>query len=184
MDIKNITPEEALDIRHQVLWPNKPKEFCKLEDDYKGIHYGGFLNGKLVCVASIFIENNSARLRKFATLTEFQGKGYGTLLIKHIISDLKGTNATGLKPVVTPGTNATGLKPVVTPGTNATGLKPVVTPGTNATGLKPVVTHLWCDARITAKDFYNRFKMSSTGETFFKSDVEYIVMERKIKSSL
>jgi len=158
MDIKNITPEEALDIRHQVLWPNKPKEFCKLKDDYKGIHYGGFLNGKLVCVASIFIENNSARLRKFATLTEFQGKGYGTLLIKHIISDLKGTNATGLKPVVTPGTNATGLK--------------------------PVVTHLWCDARITAKDFYNRFKMSSTGETFFKSDVEYIVMERKIKSSL
>ncbi len=89
MDIRLIKPEETVDIRHKVLWPDMPKSFCLLEDDSAGIHYGGFINDKLICVASIFIENSSARLRKFATLPDFQNSGYGSKMLKYIIQKLE-----------------------------------------------------------------------------------------------
>ncbi|MGL1891369.1 MAG: GNAT family N-acetyltransferase [Spirochaetaceae bacterium] len=138
MIIKRIDYKDTLNIRHEVLWPNKPIEFCLLDDDPEGIHYGGFIDSKLISVASIFLDNGKARLRKFATLKEYQGKGYGTLIINKILSDLEGLD----------------------------------------------VNIFWCDARKTAEGFYNHFLMEKQGDIFLKSDVEYIVMQRKIKSSL
>lgn len=138
MEIDIINHMDTLDIRHKVLWPQKHIDFCKLEDDPKGIHFGGFINGKLICVASIFIENNCARLRKFATFNEYQNRGYGTKMINYIINEL----------------------------------------------IKTGSKIFWCDARVTAEGFYSRFGMSKKGKVFLKSDVEYIVMERELKSSL
>jgi len=89
MDIRIIKWDEALPIRHEVLWPNKPLLFCKVDGDEVAKHYGVYLNDKLVSVASVYIEGRIARLRKFATLVEFQGCGIGSKLIKHIISELK-----------------------------------------------------------------------------------------------
>lgn len=63
-------------------------EFCKVEEDEFGIHFGAFENEQLVCVASVFITASSARLRKFATLPSEQGKGIGTAMIRHIIEYL------------------------------------------------------------------------------------------------
>ena len=88
MQIKTITWQEALPIRHQVLWPNKTPDFCKIEGDESAHHYGAFINDKLVCVASIYIENQSARLRKFATLTNYQGKGIGSKVLALILQEL------------------------------------------------------------------------------------------------
>lgn len=88
MLIKHIKPEETLNIRHKVLWPNKPVDFCKIDNDKEGIHYGLYVNNQLISVASIFLNNDSARLRKFATLPDFQGQGYGTKLIEFILEDL------------------------------------------------------------------------------------------------
>ena len=88
MKIDTINHMQTLEIRHKVLWPLKPIEFCKLEADPIGKHYGGFLNGKLICVASVFIDMNSARLRKFANLREYQNRGYGTKMINYILSEL------------------------------------------------------------------------------------------------
>jgi len=48
--------------------------------------------GFLICVASIYIHNKSARLRKFATYAEHQGKGYGSTMLTHILSLLKKQN--------------------------------------------------------------------------------------------
>jgi ribosomal protein S18 acetylase RimI-like enzyme len=45
--------------------------------------------GGVVSVASVYREGRSARLRKFATATEFQGRGIGTKMLKHILSDLE-----------------------------------------------------------------------------------------------
>ena len=89
MDIRLITLDEALPIRHCVLWPNKPLSFCKVDGDDTASHYGTFLDDKLISIASIYIEGKVARLRKFATLEEFQGRGVGTKLISHIIAELK-----------------------------------------------------------------------------------------------
>jgi len=94
MDIRNIMWHEALPIRHEMLWPNKPLLFCKVEGDETASHYGVYHNDKLVSVASIYIKNRDARLRKFATLTGFQGRGIGSSLITHIMTDL---NANGIE---------------------------------------------------------------------------------------
>ncbi|GLR71965.1 GNAT family N-acetyltransferase [Agaribacter marinus] len=89
MKIEKISWQDALPIRHQVLWPNKAIDFCHVNGDEEAIHYGAYLKGLLVCVASIYIVDDEARLRKFATLPEHQGKGIGSKLILQVISDLK-----------------------------------------------------------------------------------------------
>lgn len=89
MQIRLISPEATLPIRHSVLWPSKPIEFCQVKEDGSGNHFGVFENDVLLCVASIFITGAEARLRKFATLHEHQGKGFGTRMIEYIIEYLK-----------------------------------------------------------------------------------------------
>lgn len=89
MNIRTIQWKEALPIRHKVLWPDKPISFCKIDGDEEAKHYGVYIADKLVCVASIYIKGKTARLRKFATLVEFQGNGLGTKLITYIIDELK-----------------------------------------------------------------------------------------------
>lgn len=90
-----ITAEQTLPIRHQVLWPEQSVEFCRVPDDADGLHYGVYEGGVLVCVASVFIAGDQARLRKFATLPEYQGKGIGTAVIEYILAELKGNNVRG-----------------------------------------------------------------------------------------
>ena len=87
--IRRITAEETLPIRHQVLWPNKTIDECRVEGDETGYHFGVFIGQDLVCVASIFIDGERARLRKFATIEEYQGKGIGSFVLKHIIDVLQ-----------------------------------------------------------------------------------------------
>ena len=89
MKIRAIKWEETLAVRHKVLWPNKPESFCQVDGDELANHYGVYIEEKLVSVASIYIEDKVARLRKFATLIEFQNAGLGTKLITHIINALK-----------------------------------------------------------------------------------------------
>ena len=89
MNIRVIQWQDALPIRHKVLWPSKPALFCKVEDDELAQHYGVYIDDKLVSVASIYIDDNRARLRKFATLSEFQGQGFGSYLLTHIFNNLK-----------------------------------------------------------------------------------------------
>jgi len=84
-EIKQISTSETLPIRHKVMWPNKPMEYVELSNDEKGRHYGLFVNGEIASVISLFVENNEAQFRKFATLIEFQGLGYGTILLEGII---------------------------------------------------------------------------------------------------
>lgn len=83
--IKQITPAETLLIRHQVMWPNKPLKYIELPNDATGRHYGLFINDEITSIISLFIENNEAQFRKFATLAKFQGLGYGTILLESII---------------------------------------------------------------------------------------------------
>ncbi|WP_235938602.1 GNAT family N-acetyltransferase [Thalassotalea algicola] len=76
-------------IRHRVLWPDKPPEFCHIDGDAEAMHFGAFVNEILVCVASIYVDKNKARLRKFATDTSYQGQGVGSIMLNHIVQYLK-----------------------------------------------------------------------------------------------
>ncbi len=83
--IKEVAVEAVLNIRHDVMWPNKPFDYVRIPNDEKGKHFGLFLEDKLVSVVSLFIENNEAQFRKFATLPDYQNQGFGTHLLKEII---------------------------------------------------------------------------------------------------
>lgn len=89
--MKVVTPdiEQLLLIRHAVLWPDKPVNFCRVEGDESALHYGVELDQQLVCVASVFIDAQkaSARLRKFATLAAFQNQGLGSFLLQAMLDD-------------------------------------------------------------------------------------------------
>ncbi|MED4018295.1 GNAT family N-acetyltransferase [Sutcliffiella cohnii] len=92
--IRKISKEEAWKIRHKVMWPDKPFEYIKLKADDAGIHFGLFNDTLLISVVSLFVTNEEAQFRKFATLLEEQGKGYGTALLKYV---LKEAEAHGVK---------------------------------------------------------------------------------------
>ncbi|GGW31776.1 GNAT family N-acetyltransferase [Arenibacter certesii] len=83
--IKQITVAETYELRHKVMWPNKPISFIMLPNDAEGIHFGLFVDEALVSVVSLFIEDSKAQFRKLATLEKEQRKGYGSLLVSHLI---------------------------------------------------------------------------------------------------
>lgn len=86
LEIKPITSSKTLPIRHKVMWPNKPMDYVKLPNDENARHYGLFINGEIASIISLFTEGDSVQFRKFATLIKYQGLGYGTILLKHIIN--------------------------------------------------------------------------------------------------
>lgn len=89
LTIRQIDWQQTIAVRHNVLWPSKPPEFSRIEGDELGVHFGAFIGDDLVCVASVFIDGHRARLRKYATLVEYQGQGIGTAVLKAIFTYLK-----------------------------------------------------------------------------------------------
>ncbi|MGY5451293.1 GNAT family N-acetyltransferase [Agarivorans sp. MS3-6] len=83
--ITPIDAEQTLRIRQQVLWPAYSQDFCRVAEDQSGQHFGAWLDGQLIMVASLFIQQDSIRLRKFACLPAFQGRGYGSAMLKHLL---------------------------------------------------------------------------------------------------
>lgn len=96
MTIIPITPDQTWEIRHLVLWPDQPFDYVKIANDPEGLHYGCLVDGKLVSIISGFMdqENKRAQFRKFATLHEYQGQGYGSQLLSHLIAELTSHGAT------------------------------------------------------------------------------------------
>ena len=85
LEIKKISPQETLWIRHKAMWPNKPLAYVQLPYDAIGRHFGLYFEEELIAVISIFCEEKEVQFRKFATLEEYQGKGYGSKLLNFII---------------------------------------------------------------------------------------------------
>ncbi|MFT5719148.1 MAG: ribosomal protein S18 acetylase RimI-like enzyme [Oleiphilaceae bacterium] len=91
MEIRSIPWEQTIPLRHKVLWPNKTPEFCQVDGDEEGLHFGAFINNQLICVASVYLKLDKARLRKFATDPCFQNQGVGSKMLEFIIHFLKST---------------------------------------------------------------------------------------------
>lgn len=94
--IRPVTPEQTYPLRHAVLWPDKPFDYVKVENDADGHHFGAFLNEELVAVISLYVNGNDSRFRKFATHSDHQRKGIGTRLMEHIIAKARRLRATTL----------------------------------------------------------------------------------------
>jgi len=57
--------------------------------DEDALHFGATIDSKLVCVASIYLQGDQARLRKFATLQDYQNKGIGSKVLTTILAALR-----------------------------------------------------------------------------------------------
>lgn len=88
MEIKAIPAQLTWEVRHKAMWPNKPISYIKIENDAEGQHFGLYLENKLVSVISIFIIDTEAQFRKFATVPQYQGNGYGSRLLSYIFKEI------------------------------------------------------------------------------------------------
>ena len=147
--ISQVTANLTEELRHLVLWPDKPLDYVRLDEDKLGYHFGAFLpcRDKPVAVVSIFLEpippvgsndrtasgdhGTCARFRKFACHPEFQGQGIGTSLLRYAASYCSTMGA----------------------------------------------TVFWCDARLSSIQWYEKRGLAPFGETFFKDRVEYTRMK-------
>lgn len=89
IDIRTIPYQSTWPIRHAVMWPDKPFDFVILPEDESGHHLGLFVGTELISIVSVFFSSNEAQFRKFATVTDQQGKGYGSKLLQHLMSELE-----------------------------------------------------------------------------------------------
>lgn len=87
--IRQISAQETWPIRREVMYPNEKIETVRIENDESGLHYGYFIENQLVSVVSLFFSANEAQFRKFATLQNYQGRGIGTTLLRHLIEHCK-----------------------------------------------------------------------------------------------
>ena len=95
-EIKPIKTSDTLAIRQQVMWPNRDISYVKLPEDAQGLHYGLFVDEILISVVSLFDTKNGWQFRKFATLQEQQGKGYGSKLLSYVIAIAERANASSI----------------------------------------------------------------------------------------
>ncbi|WP_080057393.1 GNAT family N-acetyltransferase [Spirosoma aerolatum] len=94
--IRLITPEQTYPLRHAVLWPDKPFEYVKVENDSEGYHFGAFRADELLAVISLFVDGNMARFRKFAARSDYQRRGIGTQLLNQVIDEARRLGASTL----------------------------------------------------------------------------------------
>lgn len=85
MEIKEIEAPATWQIRHEIMWPDQPFEFIQLDEDQSGLHFGAYMDEKLVSIVSCFITDDEMQFRKLATLEDFQGKGIASELLKYIL---------------------------------------------------------------------------------------------------
>ena len=90
LKIREITAQQTYRLRHIVLRPNQTLADCAYpNDDSAGAyHIGGFLNDRLVVIASVtqereqrfetFSSSNQYRLRGMASEPEVRGRGFGS----------------------------------------------------------------------------------------------------------
>jgi GNAT superfamily N-acetyltransferase len=71
------------------MWPDRPLAHVQLPHDDQGQHWGVVVDGQVVSVVSLFAEGGAVQFRKFATLPEHQGQGYGTLLLRHVMAQVE-----------------------------------------------------------------------------------------------
>lgn len=100
MTIQSITPEQTYPLRHAVLWPDKPYDFVRVDNDHEGYHYGAFEQAELIAVISLFVYSEDgklvARFRKFAAHPAWQRQGVGSQLMQHILKEARRVGATRL----------------------------------------------------------------------------------------
>ena len=129
MNVKQIDAKDTYKIRQEVLRPGQPIETCQFVKDEEDatFHLGAYIDDELASIASFYLAQNESvedeyqyQLRGMATLSQHQGKGLSSALLRAAFPLIK----------------------------------------------KNHVNILWCNARTSAKGFYEKVGFESTGSEF------------------
>lgn len=92
--IEEVAADVVWPVRHTVMYPDMDFESIKLGEDSDGIHLAlfGDEGNTLISVVSLFKKPGELQFRKFATLNEYQGRGYGSALLNYIIDYANANN--------------------------------------------------------------------------------------------
>lgn len=129
--IEQIAYQRTWQLRHEVMYPDLPFDQIKLANDAEGIHFGLVADGQLTSVVSLFNTAGIYQFRKFATRKNLQGSGYGSALLRHIISYTH----------------------------------------------EKAAAQLWCNARVSASGFYERFGLVKSGPVYTENSIDFVRME-------
>jgi len=103
VEVLRIKSVDTYPIRHKMLRPNGTLEDCIFpgDSDELTFHLGAFVGKKLVSVASFYFEKNPEfedlyqfRLRGMATLSEYQGQGLSSSLLRTAFPLIKQNQST------------------------------------------------------------------------------------------
>jgi len=84
ISIEQIRHELTWHLRQKVLYPAQKLYEMEMDEDLKGVHFGAFMDNKLVAVVSLFPKTHDFQFRKFAVDLDYQGKGIGSMLLDYI----------------------------------------------------------------------------------------------------
>ncbi len=129
--IEQIPYHHTWQLRHEVMYPDLPFDQIKLANDMEGTHFGLTVDGRLTAVVSLFNTAGSYQFRKFATSTSLQRAGYGSALLKYLITYTQDRAA----------------------------------------------AQLWCNARVSASGFYERFGFVKSGPVYIENNIDFVRME-------
>lgn len=87
--IQEVPYKDVLVIRQEVMYPGKDLDFVTLDEDDLGLHIGFYEDDLAVSIVSLFLHGRELQFRKFATLVNLQGKGYGSKLMKWVLDYAK-----------------------------------------------------------------------------------------------
>lgn len=102
LHVRTVSPLELHELRRRVLRNNDPAISVadKRDEEDTAVHFGGFLNERLVVSASFYPSappvNESLvtyQLRYMATDFDQQGKGYGAVVLRHAETELMARGA-------------------------------------------------------------------------------------------
>ncbi|NLS12633.1 GNAT family N-acetyltransferase [Vibrio sp. SM6] len=89
VEVGEIAWQHTLALRHQVLEPEQNETDCHIDGDENSVHFGAFLDDRLIGIASVFVEDDQARLRYMATHPDFQSRGVAKALFNYVATELK-----------------------------------------------------------------------------------------------
>ena len=94
--VEQVFPTLTWRIRKLAMYPGKEIVDMKLPIDFHGVHFGLYYNHELTAVVSLFADGDVAQFRKMAVLPANQRKGFGRLLLNHVLDYCRTQNITKL----------------------------------------------------------------------------------------
>ncbi|KAK8117591.1 GCN5-related N-acetyltransferase [Apiospora kogelbergensis] len=163
--IRAITPSETHDLRHSVLWPDKPLSYIQLDEDDEGHHFAVFIEGS----ETPLLPPNLAPHESSATTVTPQEQEKPVSIISVFFADAANQKK-----------EARFRKFATDPKWQGRGVGSALLRYAIVFAVTEGAESIWCDARTSALGFYQRFGLDAEGEEFLKGDVPYMKMSRTL----